>query len=742
MADTEDEVEVEKKKKIKPKTNSKKKAKLTDTGEPPTAIEVNPELVVRIGEARGDGKAAVVNFGRMNPPTVGHAKLVEKIKSEARKQGATPYVYLSHSQDSKKNPLDYNTKLGIARKAFGSSVTESGSRNIIEVLKELQKKGHNEVTVVVGSDRVKDMQRIVDSYNGKDFTFNKVGVVSAGARDPDAEGVSGMSATKMRNLAQENDVAGFKKGLPPKVKYDADDIVQKIRSGMGLTEEEIVIIDEAEIDEADIEFLEEYDQLNEVLSIQQRRKRGMMMRRIKGKIKRGRKLAQRRLASPDMLKRRARRHAKEFVRKKFAGQRGANYRKLAAADKIQIDRRIEKKQALIDRIAKRLLPKERKAELQRLRDRGKKGKKGGWRGKAKAGIKEEVELDEISAETASSYMSKASDARKHRKLPTKKVDNRYSGVAMAQDKLAKSGNMGTTAQRVSKAKVGVGEAKSPLQKLKDFDKVRAGLGKTPIFDTNKKKETKEEVQLDEANLKLKDFKVGMYIQTGTGAVGKIIANEPRGDNLVVKMNKTGKEVNMNWNKLGLYTKPRLQGLKHARGRMGISETTFAKQRKMQADAKKSTKKPQHWSKRAESADITEVEYKGAASKAMDALNKARRTGAKVKQTDVVKAKIAREKSADRRKHDRMMDRARTSDVKTVNIGEENLFDAVDQLVDYIDINEGFENMLTEKSAPTDPSLWSKAKSLAKSKFDVYPSAYANGWAAKWYKSKGGGWKDA
>ena len=208
------------------------------------------------------------------------------------------------------------------------------------------------------------------------------------------------------------------------------------------------------------------------------------------------------------------------------------------------------------------------------------------------------------------------------------------------------------------------------------------------------------------------------------------------------MNKTGKEVNMNWNKLGLYTKPRLQGLKHARGRMGISETTFAKQRKMQADAKKSTKKPQHWSKRAESADITEVEYKGAASKAMDALNRARRTGAKVKQTDVVKAKIAREKSADRRKHDRMMDRARTSDVKTVNIGEENLFDAVDQLVDYIDINEGFENMLTEKSAPTDPSLWSKAKSLAKSKFDVYPSAYANGWAAKWYKSKGGGWKDA
>ena len=241
----------------------------------------------------------------------------------------------------------------------------------------------------------------------------------------------------------------------------------------------------------------------------------------------------------------------------------------------------------------------------------------------------------------------------------------------------------------------------------------------------------------------------MFVVTKQGKVGKIVANEPRANQVVVKMNKTKKDVEMDWNQLGLYTKPRLQGLKHARGRMGIGEGLWdnirakrARGEKMRKKGEKGAPTPEQIKQAQESVDINEVEYKGAASKAMDALNKARRTGAKVKQTDVVKAKIAREKSADKRKHDRMMDRARTSDVKTVNIGEENLFDAVDQLVDYIDINEGFENMLNEKSAPTNPSLWSKAKSLAKSKFDVYPSAYANGWAAKWYKSKGGGWKDA
>ena len=78
----------------------------------------------------------VITFGRMNPPTIGHQKVVDKVKAEAKKQGAMPHVYLSHSQDAKKNPLDYNTKIRIARKAFGPVIERSKSRTIIELLKE------------------------------------------------------------------------------------------------------------------------------------------------------------------------------------------------------------------------------------------------------------------------------------------------------------------------------------------------------------------------------------------------------------------------------------------------------------------------------------------------------------------------------------------------------------------------------------------------------------------------------
>ena len=144
----------------------------------------------------------VFTFGRMNPPTIGHQKLVDKVKAEAKKQGAMPHVYLSHTQNAKKDPLDYNTKIKFARKAFGPSVTQSASKTIIQVLQEIEKMGHTEVTLVVGSDRVNEFKTFLSKYNGKDFTFKKLSVVSAGQRDPDAEGAAGMSATKIRGLAQ------------------------------------------------------------------------------------------------------------------------------------------------------------------------------------------------------------------------------------------------------------------------------------------------------------------------------------------------------------------------------------------------------------------------------------------------------------------------------------------------------------------------------------------------------------
>jgi hypothetical protein len=196
---------------------------------------------------------AVITWGRLNPVTIGHEKLVNKVKSEAKKRGAMPHVFISHSQDAKKNPLDYNTKYNFARKAFGSVVTKSTSKTIIQVLQEVEKMGHNEVVIIVGSDRVSEFKTFTSKYNGKDYTFDKLEVISAGERDPDAEGVSGMSASKMRAVAQAGDYDSFKTGTPSKMsEKDKKAMYDKIRSVMGVNEE--IEVDDSDFDISDQEL--------------------------------------------------------------------------------------------------------------------------------------------------------------------------------------------------------------------------------------------------------------------------------------------------------------------------------------------------------------------------------------------------------------------------------------------------------------------------------------------------------
>jgi len=298
-------------------------------------------------------KAVVLSFGRLNPITSGHAKLVDKIKSVAKDEGAQPHLYLSHSQDKAKNPLEYDEKYKYARQAFGAVVKKSRSRTIIEVLKELDKK-FDRVIIVVGSDRIREFESLLNRYNGREYNYDSIEVVSAGERDPDAEGVTGMSASKMRALAAQGDYDSFVKGLPKKLqsKRTAQEIFDTIRERMGITEE--------------MSLTEAVD-LHEVLTLQQRRKRKLTMRRIKNKIKRGRRIAQRKLATPEKLKTRAQRKAKEQVRKRLAGKRGVNYKSLSMSQRIQIDKQVSKRKNLIQKLAKRLLPQVRKAERERLK---------------------------------------------------------------------------------------------------------------------------------------------------------------------------------------------------------------------------------------------------------------------------------------------------------------------------------------------------------------------------------------
>ena len=161
-------------------------------------------------------KTLVYAFGRMNPPTAGHGKLIQKVKQLAQRERADHLIVVSHSQDKHKNPLTPQKKVAHLKRMFPQTKFKASDRvnpNFIKQLGLITGK-YDKVIMVAGSDRVQEFQRILDRYNGKDFKFDEIDVISAGARDPDAEGVTGISASKMRLFVKNNDFNSFKRGLP------------------------------------------------------------------------------------------------------------------------------------------------------------------------------------------------------------------------------------------------------------------------------------------------------------------------------------------------------------------------------------------------------------------------------------------------------------------------------------------------------------------------------------------------
>ena len=183
-----------------------------------------------------DSKTAVIAFGRLNPPTVGHAKLVEKIASIP----GDHFLFLSHTQKPKTDPLDFSTKLKFAQQFFPNiTIGHPGVKTPVLALEYLQGQGYTDVIFVAGSDRVEGFQKLFDTYNGQPdktgkipFKFNSIRVVSAGERDPDADNVSGMSASKMRAAAAAGDLEAFAQGVPDKKL--AKTMFDAVRRGMGV----------------------------------------------------------------------------------------------------------------------------------------------------------------------------------------------------------------------------------------------------------------------------------------------------------------------------------------------------------------------------------------------------------------------------------------------------------------------------------------------------------------------------
>ena len=157
-------------------------------------------------------------FGRMNPPTVGHLKLVNKIISVS----GDHYVFLSHSHNPKSNPLSFESKLHYAKMFFPNiSVGHPQVKTVIQALQKLYQQGYENIVYVAGSDRVDDFTKLLHQYNGVTdksgnllYDFKSIIVLNAGVRDVDANDTSGMSASKMRQYAVDNNLQSFKQGVP------------------------------------------------------------------------------------------------------------------------------------------------------------------------------------------------------------------------------------------------------------------------------------------------------------------------------------------------------------------------------------------------------------------------------------------------------------------------------------------------------------------------------------------------
>ena len=203
--------------------------------------QANGEEETGDGSGKVDQGSVSITFGRFNPPTIGHEKLLDKVAKEAKTSGGEYRIYPSRSEDPKKNPLDAGTKIKYMRQAYpdhaNAIVDSPDMRTIFDVLSALDADGYSSVNIVVGGDRVSEFNSLAQKYNGDLYTFDEIKVVSAGGRDPDAEGVEGMSASKLRKAAAEDDFDTFSKGISKGVgKEGTEKLYLTLRQAMQVEE--------------------------------------------------------------------------------------------------------------------------------------------------------------------------------------------------------------------------------------------------------------------------------------------------------------------------------------------------------------------------------------------------------------------------------------------------------------------------------------------------------------------------
>ena len=225
-----------------PQSEQEKNLSQTTNQEPaPQEVEAQQQEPAFKPNKKNKGTLTVA-FGRFNPPHLGHLQLMNTASSSVEGDKDNYVIVPSRSNDPKKNPLDANTKVDIMKAMFpqhaDNIMNDNNTRTIFDVLNAANNDGYANVRIVGGADRVKEFTKLANNYNGKLYDFDKVDVVSSGDRDPDSDGVEGLSASRMRLAASENDFKAFSKGLPKDLDKDnKKQIFTAVRSSMGINEE-------------------------------------------------------------------------------------------------------------------------------------------------------------------------------------------------------------------------------------------------------------------------------------------------------------------------------------------------------------------------------------------------------------------------------------------------------------------------------------------------------------------------
>ena len=218
-----------------PSTEKEKRLSVATSAEP----VAEPTMTMQPPEVEKTKGTLTIAFGRFNPPTTGHEKLLDTVASSS---DDNDYMIIpSRTQDKKKNPLDANTKVSVMQKMFPKHkdkiVNDANNKTIFDVLKKAHTDGYANVRILGGADRVKEFEKLTNNYNGKLYQFDNLEIKSAGDRDPDSDDVTGMSASKQRKAAAEGDIKTFMKGVPKSLNQkDAEELFKKIRTAMNVKE--------------------------------------------------------------------------------------------------------------------------------------------------------------------------------------------------------------------------------------------------------------------------------------------------------------------------------------------------------------------------------------------------------------------------------------------------------------------------------------------------------------------------